>query len=137
MRRITNPTNAGCGSFQRVVSAFLSQPGLPFANVLSAERVERVFSNHDNLFGLGAVYSTVVTLWAFLGQVLRDGKEAACQSAVARIVTYQQQTGQPVPTRDTGDYCRARAKLSEAALHDVTREIADELQEQARADSQT
>lgn len=132
MRRITNPPHAGCGSFEQVVSSFLSQPGLPFASVLSAERVGRVFAKHDNLFGAGAVYSTVLTLWAFLGQVLRDGKEAACQSAVARVVTYQQQTGQPVPTRDTGDYCRARAKLSEAALHELTMEIANELQEQAQ-----
>lgn len=131
MRRITNSSHSDCGSFQQVVAAFLSQPGLPFASVLSAERIERVFAKHGNLFGVGGVYSTVVTLWAFLGQVLRDGKEAACQSAVARIVTYQQQTGAAVPTRDTGGYCRARAKLSEGALHDLTCEIANELQEQA------
>jgi hypothetical protein len=123
----------GCASFRQVAAAFLSQPGLPFARVLSAERIERIFAKHGNLFGMSAVYSTVVTLWAFLGQVLRDGKEASCQSAVAAVVTYQELAGLPAPTADTGDYCRARAKLSEEALHDLTVEVAEEVEEQADA----
>jgi putative transposase len=109
------------------------QPGLPFARVLSAERIERIFAKHGNLFGMSAVYSTVVTLWAFLGQVLRDGKEASCQSAVAAVVTYQELAGLPAPTADTGDYCRARAKLSQEALRDLTVEVAEELEQQADA----
>jgi putative transposase len=121
----------GSASFRQVAAAFLSQPGLPFAQILSAERIERIFAKHGNLFGMSAVYSTVVTLWAFLGQVLRDGKEAACQSAVAAVVAYQELAGLPAPTADTGDYCRARAKLCEAALHDLAVETAEELEEQA------
>lgn len=119
--------------FGQVVAAFLLQPGLPFASLLSAERIERLFAKHGNLFGMDTIYSTVVTLWAFLGQVLRDGKEAACQSAVAQVVSYQQLCGQTPPTEDTGDYCRARSKLSEAALKDLTRELAGEMQDQAPA----
>ena len=61
------------------------------------------------------IYSTAVMLWAFLGQVLRDGKEASCQSAVAHVVSYCLKLGKSAPTSDTGDYCRARAKLSEHA----------------------
>lgn len=118
------------GGFRQIVAAFLVQPGLPFADVLSAERIQRVFAKHGNLFG-GAIYSTVVTLWAFLGQVLRDGKESSCRSAVAHIVSHQLQLGQPAPTADTGDYCRARAKLSIAALRDVATEVAGELEQQA------
>jgi hypothetical protein len=122
----------GCASeFRKIAAAFLAAPGLPFASVLSAERIERVFTKHGNLFAVNAIYSTVITLWAFVGQVLRDDKEASCQAAVARIVTHQQVTGASVPTEDTGDYCRARRKLSEAALHDLTVEIAEELEEQA------
>ena len=58
------------GGFQQVVAAFLNQPGLPFASVLSAARG---FAKHRNLFAMNSVYSTVNVLWAFLGQVLRDG----------------------------------------------------------------
>ena len=131
MHSLAGNRDAGVRGFQKVVAAFLTQPGLPFASVLSAERVQRVFAKHGNLFGMNTIYSTVITVWAFLGQVLRDGKEASCQAAVAEIVTHQQMVGQAVPTSDTGDYCRARSKISEAALHDLSNEVADELEEQA------
>ena len=139
MRSINDSANSGGASseqanFQQVAAGFLAQPGLPFADVLSAKRIARVFTRHGNLFGMDSIYSTVVTLWAFIGQVLRDGKEAGCQSAVANIVVHQQQAGLPTPTHDTGDYCRARKKLSPAALRDVTVEVADELQQQAQPD---
>jgi putative transposase len=131
MHSIAGNHDEGVRGFQKVVAAFLTQPGLPFASVLSAERVERVFAKHGNVFGMNSVYSTVITAWAFLGQVLRDGKEASCQAAVAQIVTHQQVVCSVVPTSDTGDYCRARSKLSEAALHDLTVEVAAEVEEQA------
>ncbi len=131
MRNIPDSCGGGASKFGTIVAAFLAQPGLPFASVLSAERVERVFAKHGNLFGMNTIYSTIVTVWAFVGQVLRDEKEASCQAAVANIVTHQQVAGLAVPTSDTGDYCRARDKLSEAALHDLTVEIAEELDEQA------
>ena len=121
-----------CSSFRQTISSFLSQPGLPFANILSAERIERIFRRHGNLFGESRIYSTAVMVWSFLGQVLRDGKEASCQAAVARVVAYQEQRVAAAPTSDTGDYCRARNKLSEAALRDVSVEVAAEMQEQAR-----
>jgi putative transposase len=117
--------------FQRISEGFLSQPGLPFTQLLSAERIECVFAEHGNLFG-GAVYSTAIMVWSFLGQVLRDGKEASCQAAVARVVAHQQQAGGAIPTSDTGDYCRARAKLSEEALHALTVEVGGEVSQQAQ-----
>lgn len=124
----------GCpSSFQPVVSAFLTQPGLPFANILSADRIQRVFAKHGCQFGLHGVYTTAVVVWSFLSQVLRDGKEASCQGAVARVVSHCEQTGLDAPTHDTGDYCKARAKLSEAALHELSNEVAEELDQAADA----
>lgn len=129
MRDLPEFRNRGSLDFQRIIDCFLSRPGLPFASVLSSERIERIFDKHGNLFGVGRVYSTALVLWSFLGQVLRDGKEASCQSAVARIATFQELHGEPVPTSDTGDYCKARSKLSEAALHELSVEIAAEAEE--------
>lgn len=123
----------GSGSFRQVAAAFLGGEGLPFAPILSAERIERVFARHDCLFGLQGVYTTAVMVWSFLSQVLRDGKEASCQAAVARVVSYCQQQGLPAPTADTGDYCRARAKLSAAAIADLSREVGRELERAADA----
>jgi hypothetical protein len=122
---------AGSRNFQKVVAAFLGGEGLPFAHLLSAERIQRVFARHDCQFGLHGVYTTAIMLWSFLSQVLRDGKEASCQAAVARVVSYCQQQGLPAPTEDTGDYCRARAKLSAAALRDLSGEISGELEQAA------
>jgi len=115
MHSIPESRDGGTSKFQKVVAAFLTQPGLPFASVLSAERVERVFAKHGNLFGMGSI-STILVVWAFLGQVLREGKEASCQAAVAKIVTHQQVAGLPVPTSDTGDYCRLTWSNRAAAL---------------------
>ena len=130
---VPDSADPGSNNFQRIVDVFLSQRGLPFAHVLSAERIERIFAKHGNLFGADAIYSTAVMVWSFLGQVLRDGKEASCRSAVARIVSYCGQQGTVAPTADTGDYCRARTKLSESALRDTTREVAAETEQQADA----
>ena len=111
--RIANVSRRDGAGFQRVTAAFLSQPGLPFAEVLSAERIDRVFDQHGGRFGDSGVYTTAIMVWSFLNQVLRDGKEASCQAAVARVVSHCAQRGTAAPTSDTGDYCRARSKLSE------------------------
>lgn len=118
-------------SFQQIVDAFLTADGLPFANIISAERIRRIFQKHDCLFGLYGVSTTAITVWSFLSQVLRDGKEASCQAAVARVVSYCEQLGLIAPTADTGDYCRARAKLSVAALRELSGEVAEELEQAA------
>lgn len=133
MAGVANSSSSRSNSFQRIADAFLARSGLPFAEVLSAERIERIFAKQGNLFGVGAIYSTAVMVWSFLGQVLRDGKEASCQSAVARVVTHCGRQGTAAPTADTGDYCKARAKLSEAALRDLTREVAAETGQRADA----
>ncbi|MGB3127680.1 MAG: IS4 family transposase [Pseudomonas sp.] len=130
---IPNSPHRGSGRFQKVVDAFLSSPGLPFAEILSAERIERIFARHGCLFGQHGVYTTAIMVWSFLSQVLRDGKEASCQSAVARVVSYCAQAELDSPTQDTGDYCRARAKLSEAALHELSSEVTEELEQAADA----
>lgn len=128
---VPNSERGGSSSFRQISSAFLAQPGLPFADVVSAERIERVFAKHGNRFGVRGVYTAAIMVWSFLGQVLRDGKEASCQAAVARVVSYYQLSGGKPPTSDTGDYCRARAKLSEAALRDLSGEVAGELEDAA------
>ena len=130
---IRSSRHAGSGrcGFLKVVAPFLADNSLPFARFLSARRIERAFAKHDGLFGLHGVYSTAITLWAFLSQVLRDGKEASCRAAVARVVTHCGEAGANAPSSDTGEYCRARRKLSEGALRDLTCGLAGELEASA------
>jgi len=118
-------------SFQKIVDAFLGSDELPFSHVLSADRIERIFTKHGCLFGLHGVYTTAIMVWSFLSQVLRDGKEASCQAAVARVASYCQLNSLQVPSDDTGAYCRARAKLSSAALRDLSCEVAQQIEQDA------
>jgi putative transposase len=117
--------------FSVIADSFLQEPGLPFASVLNAESIEQVFREEKALFGQQDMYSTQIVLWAFLAQTLRDGKGIACAAAVADIAAYMQQTGQRPPSGDTGDYCRARAKLKLPALQRLARESAADLEASA------
>jgi hypothetical protein len=118
-------------SFQTVVEPFLQEAGLPFAQVLSSQDIEEAFADGDGLFGQDDIYATQIVLWAFLAQVLRDGKGAACAAAVADIGTYTQQMDLPVPSGNTGDYCRARAKLNPKALRRLVGLAAEDLEQAA------
>ena len=123
-----------------VANAFRQKEGLAFAEVLSAERIKQAFQEKNGLFGQDDLFSTDIVLWAFpsqlrtcLAQTLRDGKGAACAAAVADIATYMLQTGQRPPSGDTGDYCRARAKLSLMALRRLVVESAQHVEREANA----
>lgn len=116
--------------FQKITDSFLQQPGLPFGQTLSADQIQEVFEKHDGLFAVGAIYGTAVVMWAFLGQVLQHGKMAACQAAVASIITYQKLLALPTPTNDTGDYCRARSKLKEQAISELAVTVARQTEQQ-------
>lgn len=124
MASCTNPAASGKFTFQQAVAGFLGAPGLPFVDILGEKLVARIFAKHHGLFG--RTYTTAIVLWAFMSQVLRDGKEASCQSAVARISSYLNANGLGDVDPDTRDYCRARAKLSEEALHELTTTVANE-----------
>ena len=117
-------------SFRKITDSFLHQQGLPFEQTLSADQIQKVFEQHDGMFAVGAIYGTAVVLWAFLGQVLQDGKMAACQAAVASIIAYQKLLSLPTPTNDTGDYCRARSKLKEEAISELAVTVARQTEQQ-------
>ncbi len=64
-----------------------------------------MFRKHRCDFGQRGIYSAAVMLWSVLPEVLHDGKEAACQAAVARVISYCQLNGLSAPTADKGNYC--------------------------------
>ncbi len=131
MITITPNPNDSNHSFHAVAEPFLQADGLPFADVLTAESIERVFRDHGALFGQDDIFSTQIVLWAFLGQALRDGKGASCAAAVEDIATHMCQSDRPAPCGDTGDYCRARAKLDLPAVSNLTIDTALRLEADA------
>ena len=118
--------------FDVLADSFLQEKSLPFSQVLNADFIRQVFQDEDALFGQDDIFSTEIVLWAFLAQTLRDGKGSPCSAAVADIATYMMQTGQRPPSGDTGDYCRARAKLSLTALQRLVRRSNDQLERAAK-----
>ena len=122
--------------FQLITRSFLMEKGLPLASVLPAAEIERIFRRHDALFGntYNSVYNTAIVLWAFLSQVLADGKMRSCAAAVARVCDFLITVGKNPPSTDTGEYCHARKKLDEKALHDLVVEAAEKTEHAAAGD---
>ncbi len=122
--------------FQLVARSLLITKGLPLASVLPAAEIERIFRRHDALFGntYNSVYSTAIVLWAFLSQVLADGKLRSCAAAVARVSDFFTMRGTTGPSTDTGEYCCARKKLHEEALHELVVQAAAKIEQAAPDD---
>jgi DDE family transposase len=98
---------------------FLQDGDLPFSNVLSEEIVEQALTT-INVFWMDRIYSPLVTLWIFLGQVL--SADSCCRAAVARLIAYRLSQGQRPCSPETGAYCQARKRLPEKFFSDVARQ---------------
>ena len=89
---------------------FLQEGKLPFTNVLTEETIAVAITN-AGVHWLDRVYSPLVTLWVFLGQVLSS--DHSCRGAVARLIAHRVSQGQPACSAETGAYCQARKRLPE------------------------
>jgi putative transposase len=120
----------GGSPFQNTLAPFLQAEGLPFADVLSAHDVEEACAAEDVAFGdtRRSFWTPALTLWTFLSQVLHADK--SCRAAVARAVVALALSRNPQDV-DTGNYCRARAKLSAPLLQRLTLQVGDALEEAA------
>jgi hypothetical protein len=98
---------------------FALADGLPFSDVLSRERLERAL-REERAAWREAVYTPVLTLWAFLSQVLSP--DGSCRAAVARVLAWSVAHGEPPCTPRTDPYCKARRRLPESLLHRLARE---------------
>jgi hypothetical protein len=109
---------------------FAQADGLPFADVLSGERVERAL-DEEGASWREAVYTPLLTLWAFLAQVMSP--DGSCRAAVARVLAWLVAQGQPPCTPKTDPYCKARQRLPEALLPRLARETGRALHAEAPA----
>ena len=89
---------------------FLQDGELPFTDVLSERIVAQALAAIDVVW-LDRIYSPLVTLWVFLGQVL--SADHSCRAAVARLIAHRLSRGQRPCSATTGAYCQARKRLPE------------------------
>jgi Transposase DDE domain len=94
---------------------FLQDGDLPFTDVLTEEVVAPALSAVTGW--LDRIFSPLVTLWVFLGQVL--SADHSCRAAVARLIAHRLARGQRPCSAETGAYCQARRRLPEAFFSEV------------------
>jgi Transposase DDE domain len=97
---------------------FLQDGDLPFTDVLSAAIVGQALAA-VNAFWKDRIYSPLVTLWVFLGQVL--SADSCCRAAVARLIAHRLSRGQSPCSPETGAYCQARKRLPGRFFSEVAR----------------
>jgi IS4 transposase len=121
------------GRFRQQVSflkrQFLQDGELPFSNVLSEGIVSQGLASINSRW-LDRVYSPLVTLWVFLGQVL--SADHSCRAAVARLIAYRAAQGQHPCSSETGAYCQARKRLPETFFSEVARQTGRALEDKVK-----
>jgi hypothetical protein len=103
-------------------------PGLPFADLLSAQQVEQALQ-HEGVSFRDRLFSPLVTLWVFLSQCLDP--DHGCRAAVARFLAWRAARGRAPGSADPSAYCKARQRLPEGVLSRLTRDCGRRLQDQA------
>src|SRR5436305_7985049 len=106
---------------------FLQDGDLPFTNVLTEEFIAQALTALTGW--LDRIFSPLVTLWVFLGQVL--SADHSCRAAVARLIAHRLSRGQRPCSAETGAYCQARKRLPESFFADVACSVGRRLDEQA------
>jgi len=115
-------------SWRSTLRSFLQHDGLPFANLLSEETIQHIADDVGVPRGQdddGVVYTTAVTLWAFLSQVLFSKEQRSCRAAVARVIVLCVALRKEPCSDNTGAYCRARARLPLVLIQRLTYHLAD------------
>jgi hypothetical protein len=126
------PPRALGSRFSGALQGFrVDDSGQSFTQALPAEVIDAAARSTQLDFagGADAIYTPAVTLWAFLAQVLSGSK--SCVAAVARVMVLRLALGLPACSAHTGGYCKARAKLAEPFLQQLTYTVGDHVEDQA------
>jgi putative transposase len=119
---------------EALLASFLQADGLPLADALTPEDVVTAFADAgaDCHGSATAIFTPLLTLWAFLGQLLHT--DHSCRAAVLRVIVLCAALSRPAPASDTAAYCRARARLPTAALRRLATHLGQGLEDRAPAD---
>ena len=125
--------NCNQGRFQQQIRflrrQFLQDGDLPFSNLLSEEVVQKALTAVSFVWN-DRIYTPIVTLWVFLGQVM--SADHSCRAAVARLVAHRISNGQSPCSSETGAYCQARKRLPEGFFSTIARMAGRKLEDQVQ-----
>lgn len=109
---------------------FAQVPGLPFAELLPAEYLGRLLQEQDAFF-YDRLYTPLVTLAMFLSQC--QDADSSQRQAVARLIAHRVAQQRPACSSQTGAYSKARQRLPEKLVAELTRYTGKQLLTEAPA----
>jgi hypothetical protein len=110
---------------------FLQDGNLPFSDILSTGLIEQALTALQ--VGLvNCVYTPLVTLRVFLGQVL--SADHSCRAAVARLIAYRVARKQRACSAETSAYCQARKRLPEQFFSQIARQTGRQLDAKTKSE---
>jgi hypothetical protein len=105
---------------------FLQDGPLPFTDVLTEEGLKEALREIEAPWK-DRIFTPLVTLWVFLGQVL--AADQSCRAAVARLIAHRLARGLKPCSSETGAYCQARGRLPERFFAVIARLVGWRLDE--------
>ncbi len=109
---------------------FVQRAGLPFREVLSEASIESALAEEKVRYR-NRLYTPIVTIWAFLSQVLESAQSLA--NTVKRVRAWLVSAGAEPPSSQTGGYTKARKRLPERLLKRLLEQTGSELAQQVKA----
>jgi hypothetical protein len=105
---------------------FLQDGQLPLTDVLTEGCLEEAVQEIEAPWN-DRIFTPLVTLWVFLGQVL--AADPSCRAAVARLIAHRVAQGLKPCSSETGGYCQARGRLPERFFAAIARLVGRRLDE--------
>jgi hypothetical protein len=116
--------------FKTAAASLAEDAGSGLSQLLSPEIVNQAAATEGIKFR-DCLFTPVVTLWIFLGQVLNP--DGSCRAAVAKLLAFlaaqgvQTPTGEDCVSPDTGPYCKARKRLPEGLVSRLAKDAGKQL----------
>ncbi|OYD98277.1 IS4 family transposase, partial [Nostoc sp. 'Peltigera membranacea cyanobiont' 232] len=105
---------------------FSQSLGLPFKELLPSSVIEQALEELKIRY-YRRLFDPIVTIWAFLSQVLDTDK--SCHNTVSQVISYLAGQEEELPSTDTSAYCQARSRLPETLLEKLFRETGQNLEQ--------
>lgn len=115
-------------TLQRFKDQFSQAAGLPFADVLSEERILPILEKCGIEFR-DRVFNPIVTLWAFLSQCL--SQDGSCRDAASRVAAHRAASGLKVNSVNPCAYSKACGRLDLRVIQKLSRDTARTLEKSA------
>jgi histone H3/H4 len=104
------------------------QPELGLEDILPKATVQKILREEGGTWR-AILYTPWVTFWIFFWQVLSPDR--SCRAALKRLAAWMGLRGRKFNAEDTSPYCKARARLPEAALRRLMRTLGQKSHQEA------